>query len=57
MNITRQKDFEFDVVLQKPLMAHLSTVRIDEQDSPVGSPGKMIVYGFLELVKIASLKD
>jgi len=36
MNITRQKDFEFDVVLQKPLMAHLSTVEVDEpRDSPV----------------------
>ena len=36
MNITRQKDFEIDVVLQKPLMAHLSTVEVDEpRDSPV----------------------
>ncbi|GAB4185859.1 MAG: hypothetical protein Tsb0015_03180 [Simkaniaceae bacterium] len=36
MNIIRQKDFELDVVLQKPLMAHLSTVEVDEpRDSPV----------------------
>ncbi len=31
-----QKDFEIDKVLNKPLMAHLSTVDIDEpRDSPV----------------------
>jgi len=36
MNIVKQKDFEFDLVLQKPLMAHLSTVEADEpRDSPV----------------------
>lgn len=36
MNIVKQKDFEFDFVLQKPLMAHLSTVEADEpRDSPV----------------------
>jgi len=32
----KQKDFEFNLVLQKPLMAHLSTVEMDEpRDSPV----------------------
>ncbi len=36
MSLVKQKDFEFDVVLQKPLMAHLSTVEVDEpRDSPV----------------------
>ena len=30
MSIINQKDFEFDAVLQKPLMAHLSTVEVDE---------------------------
>ncbi|GAB4229226.1 MAG: hypothetical protein Tsb0021_06940 [Chlamydiales bacterium] len=36
MSLAKQKDFEFDVVLQKPLMAHLSTVEVDEpRDSPV----------------------
>jgi hypothetical protein len=36
MIIIRQKDFEFDVVLLKPLMAHLSTVEMGEpRDSPV----------------------
>lgn len=36
MSLAKQKDFEFEVVLQKPLMAHLSTVEVDEpRDSPV----------------------
>ncbi|MFZ0566360.1 MAG: pyridoxamine 5'-phosphate oxidase family protein [Chlamydiales bacterium] len=36
MSLAKRKDFEFDVVLQKPLMAHLSTVEVDEpRDSPV----------------------
>ncbi len=36
MSLAKQKDFEFDVVLQKRLMAHLSTVEVDEpRDSPV----------------------
>ena len=36
MSLAKQKDFEFDVVLQKPLMAHLSTVEVNEpRDTPV----------------------
>ncbi|MEM1283059.1 MAG: pyridoxamine 5'-phosphate oxidase family protein [Chlamydiota bacterium] len=36
MSIVKQKDFEFDLVLQKPLLAHLSTVEDGEpRDSPV----------------------
>ena len=36
MKLIKQKDFEFDEVLQKPLMAHLSTVEAGEpRDSPV----------------------
>lgn len=36
MSLTKQKDFELDLVLKKPLMAHLSTVEMGEpRDSPV----------------------
>ena len=36
MSVINQKDFELDAVLQKPLVAHLSTVEVDEpRDSPV----------------------